>query len=310
MKFIKTEKDLGAPAPLRLFSLEDIGLPQKEMIHFLSSMSVKLEWDDYDVKLAQVRYLMEVEAEKIRKYPAIRTLLMNFLNDYYAERSSLEDLHDIILWMSPEQQQTLEAIKPRRKRTVAEFEMAYTGDINDGNWYIRRTPPEPFQQGVESGDIRSVARIFKEMRRTVTDDQNVVRFIEKMADLARDVHQGPGGDFMRMSLHRMYVEGDVIRPGSNATEGRHQDGADYIVSATVISRYNVIGGESVVSNKSGETEYLRHTLQPGQGIFQADSGSPLWHDVTPIQPDPTTEKKMGFRDILGLDIYILDKETA
>jgi hypothetical protein len=51
----------------------------------------------------------------------------------------------------------------------------------------------------------------------------------------------------------------------------------------VIERAGIVGGESIVYGPDKKTEYLRRTLQAGEGIFQADKGSELWHYVTSIQ---------------------------
>ena len=91
---------------------------------------------------------------------------------------------------------------------------------------------------------------------------------------------------------------------SNAPEGIHQDGCDYIVSALVIERKFITGGQSVVFGPDKSTEYLRHTLQDGQGIFQANMGSPLWHVVEPIQPESMDQAVPGIRDIIGYDTWV------
>jgi hypothetical protein len=90
---------------------------------------------------------------------------------------------------------------------------------------------------------------------------------------------------------------------TNAPEGIHQDGSDYIVSALVIERRGVVGGESIVLGPDKRTEYLRHTLQEGQGIFQADVGSPLWHWATPVRPAAPSSGEEAVRNILGYDVH-------
>jgi len=100
--------------------------------------------------------------------------------------------------------------------------------------------------------------------------------------------------------------------GENAPEGVHEDGAQYIMSALVVNRQNITGAESQVYEKtsSGLNELIyAKTLQPGEFIFQADTGeehtfgNDLWHYVTPIEPQDTAE--LGIRDIIGFDIDIL-----
>jgi len=87
-------------------------------------------------------------------------------------------------------------------------------------------------------------------------------------------------------------------------EGIHQDGADYIISGLVMEREGIVGGESTVYGPDRSTPYLRTVLQPGQGLFQADAGSPLWHGVSPIRVDPDSDQPEGHRSIFGFDIHV------
>jgi hypothetical protein len=110
---------------------------------------------------------------------------------------------------------------------------------------------------------------------------------------------------LEMNLHQMFVFADMMSVGDNAPEGIHQDGTDFIVSALVIERAGIVGGESIVYGPDKKTEYLRRTLQAGEGIFQADKGSELWHYVTSIKEDPETPPDYGHRSIIGFDIDVL-----
>lgn len=85
----------------------------------------------------------------------------------------------------------------------------------------------------------------------------------------------------------------------NSPEGIHRDGADYIVSAFVLNRKNVTGGESIIYNENKKQIY-KTTLNNNYGIFQEDQKS--WHYVTPIQS--RDNKNIGLRDIIGLDISL------
>jgi hypothetical protein len=44
-------------------------------------------------------------------------------------------------------------------------------------------------------------------------------------------------------------------------------------------------------------------LEPGQGIFQADRGSTLWHYVTPIRLGGEGREE-GVRNIFGFDVDV------
>ena len=84
----------------------------------------------------------------------------------------------------------------------------------------------------------------------------------------------------------------------NSPEGIHRDGADYIVSALVMNRINIRGGESIIYDKD-KKEIYRTTLKENEGIFQEDTGQ--WHYVSGIEP---INNYIGFRDILGIDIIV------
>ena len=137
---------------------------------------------------------------------------------------------------------------------------------------------------------------------------NHSEFTKLIGGIIHMVHEvRPRASDIEITMHQMCCYADVIVPGDNSPEGIHQDGADYIVSALVVERAGITGGESVVYGSDKKTEYLRRTLAPGEGLFQADKGTPLWHYVTPIHEDPTVPPLYGSRSIFGFDINILSE---
>lgn len=107
-----------------------------------------------------------------------------------------------------------------------------------------------------------------------------------------------------MTARQVSVFTDKSRYGDNSPEGIHQDGAGYIVSALVVERKGITGGMSYIFGPDKKTKYFAKTLQQGEGLFQADKGSTLWHTVTKIKPDKNHSS--GFRNIIGFDINILE----
>ena len=85
----------------------------------------------------------------------------------------------------------------------------------------------------------------------------------------------------------------------NSPEGVHKNGSDFIISAYVINRSNIIGGESMIYDNDKKLIY-KNTLNIDNGIFQDDKS--LYHYVTPIQ---SVDNHIGYRDILGIDISII-----
>ncbi|MGI2028443.1 2OG-Fe dioxygenase family protein [Endozoicomonas acroporae] len=82
----------------------------------------------------------------------------------------------------------------------------------------------------------------------------------------------------------------------------HQDGMDYIVSAFVVERQSIDGGESIIYSSDKKTPILKTVLQPGMGILQPDLGSGLWHTVTPISVAESFD--IGWRSSIGLDFTV------
>ena len=56
-----------------------------------------------------------------------------------------------------------------------------------------------------------------------------------------------------------------------------KDGADFIVSAFVINKVNIKGGESIIMDEGKVSQYSTY-LDENQGIFQEDKN--LWHYIT------------------------------
>lgn len=292
MQYLATDATLGAPAAIRHFTLEGLGLDQAATLAHLQPLSALLEWDPYDARLRRLQFLES-------RFPEARNALQAFMPEYYAGDVGLSELMQLICRLSEDDRFAFERIASRRKRSIARMRLSR----GPHGWTAIRLSSPEYRQNVGSTDVRATVRRFKEMDPRVAEHPLVIAFAAKVADMV--VEERPQATELQMTFHRMYAQADVLEPGDNAPEGAHQDGADYIVSAMVISRHDIVGAESIVCNEAGDEVYLRHALEPGQGIFQADTGSPLWHDVTPIQYDPTTPSKFGARDIFGMDIMVL-----
>ncbi|MGY0400257.1 MAG: 2OG-Fe dioxygenase family protein [Ostreibacterium sp.] len=104
---------------------------------------------------------------------------------------------------------------------------------------------------------------------------------------------------MNCIIHHTVIYTDNENNSTNSPEKKHQDGMDYIMSAFVIERNNVLGGKSKIYFEEKEHPLFTTTLQEGQGILQSDLGTTLWHDVSDISSHST-----GFRFTLGLDFTL------
>jgi len=173
-------------------------------------------------------------------------------------------------------------------------------------------------QAVEDSDYRSWPRIFQEAPVDHVENELFRQFLEVAFRTMQKARKtiGQKVNKAKIVVHFMSVKSTTDHPGDNSPEGAHEDGADYIISALVVNRLNITGGESQiieqVANGSKELIYS-HTLQPGEFIFQADSrdediyGTDLWHHVTPFVVDDLSQG-YGWRDIIGFDINVWNKD--
>ena len=205
----------------------------------------------------------------------------------------------------------LERIRPRRKRSIAKFVLTKDNGklfFSEFGWNVERIPAQSFSQNAESesGDVRSLKRVFPEMSGRVTSNQDFWHLLLSLAHLVISVHRHSIRE-ITITAHQVSIFAELEHDGDNAPEGIHQDGSDYIVSALVVERDGILGGQSIVYGADKKTELLRHTLIPGEGLFQADKNSSLWHDVTPIREDPDIPPTYGKRSIFGFDIDVTDE---
>jgi hypothetical protein len=276
----------GALAPHVVFSLDALGLDPARFLAELTPHFLALPWDLYDVKRAQVQRLLDA-------FPDERVRLEAFLAAYFAEKTDLSALSDLTGQL-PEF-----APRPHRQRAIGHFRLESVQ--RKGDWSVERREEASFSQSpMATGDYRALPRVFVPMAEAISENPLFLDWLRAVGEQVRKAR--PDACVLRVTCHQMRT---IARPGVSATnspEGIHQDGADFIVSALVMERMGVIGGESRVFGPDRETVVLRHTLQPGEGIFQADAGSPLWHDVTPVVASGEGE---GVRSLFGLDIRIV-----
>lgn len=293
-KEISYKRNCELQHPIRVFNLNALEIDADLFIKELAPTFSLLELDTYDVKRAQVEFL------KNRSWHD-RERLDEFLQRYYQNEASLDEVFDIISDLTPEQRYAFDrrGIGGRRKRSIASFELD-----TPGVWNCKRVPSDALTQKGGSDIKRPPARRFKEMAEVVTKNHQFQLLLQRIGNLVLEVR--PSVSRLMIKVHQTCIYADVLSPGDNSPEGIHQDGADYIVSALVVERAGIVGGESIVYGPDKETEYLRWTLKAGEGLFQADEGSPLWHKVTLVREDPAVQPDYGHRSIFGFDIHILE----
>lgn len=302
IRFLETERTLSARIrraidhPVRLFEVDGLGMAFDDLRREVLPSYAELPWDEYDAKRERVDLLRA-------GWPEHEARLLEFLPAYFAGARDLDDVRDLVDGLTAEQALAFDAIRPYRRRALATFALSKSARDESG-WRIEREPEAAFAQtGDHESDYRNFERRFEPSTPAVTNGPAYRALIGRVASIA-DAARGGSLRTLRVACHQMHL---VARPQSavsNAPEGIHQDGSDYIVSALVLERTGIEGGESVVYGPDKSTEYLRHTLQEGQGIFQADAGSPLWHWVTPIHPSDPASGQVASRSVLGFDVHL------
>ena len=252
------------PHPIRLFNLTGLGVNQVRFINDLAPTFETLPWDNYDVERKQALFLIT-----------------------HGQPNT---------WL-PKNKTEYDAIAPYRRRAIARF------IVEDG--VVARTPAKTFSQSVGADDYRSQKRVFSEMSTFVVQHPEFQKLLDSVIHMVRNAR--PDTSKMILTAHQV---GTVARPGKkgdNAPEGIHQDGADFIVSAIEVEQRGIRGGLSTVYFHTPENTYvkcLERDLGAGEGIFQADKGSPLWHDVSPIVLIPDAGYEQGTRNTFGFDITV------
>lgn len=222
--------------PVRVFSLEALGIDTTNFINFMRSYFSALHMDPYDAKRNKVKILLD-------RFPEEKNRLQQFLADYYAGSSDLEAVVDLIARLEPKDRHALDRVgmTARRKRSIARFIVSLT---SRNVWRIQRVPAREFRQAVGKDDPRTLVRKFGEMSSAVVCNLEVRKLIRSIACMVNELQ--PSAKRLEITMHMMFVFADALIEGDNSPEGIHKDGADYIVSALVMERAGITGGTSVV----------------------------------------------------------------
>lgn len=153
-----------------------------------------------------------------------------------------------------------------------------------------------FKQKVK--DERNIPRKFALIDYEILYSHFMISYICQICSILKSIENVKR---LNISIHqvRQMCYPNII--SENAPEGIHQDGADYIVSALVINHNNIKGGVSKIYDL--DKNILESVvLKENKFIFQNDKT--LYHYITPIEC--YDDNYLGFRDIIGLDINIID----
>jgi len=230
-------KSLGrkVKSPILVTKLEALGIDPEQFLEYFKPLSAELAWDPYDVRRLQVAYL-------VKAFPKDKVILESRLPDYYVGKKDKRAYRKWIMQLTKQQKAVFEAIQPWRRRSVSKF------ILTEGKRGIRikRVKVPQFTQEVDSGDVRSLARVFQESPAKHVEHELFYTLMKEVFKIVQDARNKIGKTVKKLSMtaHFMSVKATSAKAGDNSPEGAHEDGADYIVSALVLQRYNLKGGQT------------------------------------------------------------------
>ena len=256
----------------------------------------EFEWDSYLLQQNKISLIKEVIPRE-----SLARVSNDTWYDIYTGVIQNPELYTVFPGLSSSDKSRIEALVPTRKRCMSEYSMHW-----NGKWNIERIPSSLVSQTkgliASDGEIdyRQSQRKFKELPGELFDS-NLRALLVGVADMVRETKHSI--QKLNVSVHNTVVYCHPQQLVTNSPEGIHQDGVEFIVSALVVERNNISGGKSVIYGRDKRTKLLQVELQAGQGIFQADLGTELWHEVTPITAIDKT--RSGYRSTIGFDVTLI-----
>jgi hypothetical protein len=270
--------------PVHVFRLAEFGVDCDQFVRDVRPSFERLEWDRYDPMKVQLAFLAGLgepiasEARRVQDHPGPDRLA----------------LHEELLDRLPaELRAKVDGMLPFRRRAMRKFRLER---IANGEWSAECSADATFVQPVS--DYRKQTRVFSLIETDIANHDGVLMMMSCAAETAHA--SNPAVTTFDAVLHQVAV---VARPGMigfPAPEGVHQDGAPFIVSALVVERHAVTGGVSKIYNGRGTAPVVEIQLKAGEGIFQADAGTDLWHEITPIELE---REGIGHRMTFGIDLH-------
>ena len=297
-------------SPVRIAGLSYLGIDKDKFVKVFSPLFAELPWDEYDSRRMKVELLKKL-------FPEDAKAIHQKFKAYYTGQTGFETYRHWYKKMKKKDKAKIDNILPWRRRSVATFSISKeknTKKTKETEVRIVRKKVKAYVQDVSDDDFRSWPRIFKESPAHHIENGPFVTLLKQVFTLVQSIR--PETKKIDVTAHFMSVKASPQKPGDNSPEGAHEDGADYIISALVINRINLKGGESQIIEhieEKGKKEIIfHHTLAPGEFVFQADSrdemthGTDLWHHVTPFYPADKSIPE-GWRDIIGFDINVVEE---
>jgi len=248
-----------------------------------------LDWDPYDARLREIEF---IKSQESLNNAQLELLNQYFLGDVERKRVYQRLSMPLDCFLADE-------LKPTRKKAFVDLEIRDTA--SGGMWSATVMESETVSQRVDRDDYRSQRRRYKLIVSDVIEMPEFQDLIANVVFMVQD--RAPAVAKMKVTAWMMSCHAYTGTPATNSPEGIHQDGADFIVSAFVVERRNVLGGRSRIFEGGATEPIMTRTLTEGEGLFQSDAGSPLFHDVTEVKVASADELE-GVRSILGFDVYV------
>jgi len=277
---------------IRVFSLDSLGIDTHAFVASLAPTFGCLPWDLYDVRREQISQVLQT-------YPSLLNAdTPTLMKQYYMGHVGMQALDRGLNPLPAELKDSISAIEPFRRRAISSYFLARAAD---GTPVLTTLPQGAFEQAA-TPDYRAWPRSFEGMSEEVTGCPYFRMFLMGVGGMVWKAE--PTARLIRMTVHQVSTIARRGRPGASTPEGIHQDGADYVVSALVVSRCGVEGGVSELFRENQTTPFFSITLAPGEGIFQADHRSAIWHYTTPISIVDEPGVQYGIRNTFGVDIHV------
>lgn len=283
--------------PVSIVNIIDFDIDLEKMKDKLRNSYSEYEHDTYLTQKNKIEILQEHLSQK-----ELGKISNEVWIKIYKGEIPDSDLPEIFPSVSNDVFLKISSVQPTRMRLISECELIW----KRGEWEIRRIPCDSFQQteaiiSTNDLDYRLIPRKFKELPEHLFDD-DLQKILIQVGNKVKENNNSVKK--LSISIHHTLILCIPDQVSSNSPEGIHQDGMDYIVSALVVERNNISGGTSIVYGADAKTPLLNITLHSGQGIFQPDKGTDLWHEVTSISLINPNES--GYRSTIGFDVLVLE----
>lgn len=156
----------------------------------------------------------------------------------------------------------------------------------------QQLPHGPYEQPKYINSLNGdIARIFDPLEPAFVAHTVLSRLLDWLTALYDRCEGSPR--HWNIRLHPYRILASQHEKGNPTPEGLHRDGVDYIVSM-MVSRRNVVGGETTVTDNDGQVLWQRTLQRPLDILIGKDAHT--MHAVSPVSPTDASQE--AYRDVL------------